>query len=771
MRGTRWLLLVAIAAIIFGVGVTYRKQKKTNEQNKLPNQQPLPPDVSSTYDGFDWHEKDQSTGCLKWEILAKGMRQAADSSHSELTDVMLRIYHKGAKQCDTKFDLVRSGAATYFDADGRLYSEGDVEITLGEPAEGEPPPTLISIKSSGVTFDRDTGHADTDRPATFDFKNGEGHSNGAVYDPPTKELLMKHDVVVDWHPVGTHTIPLHIEAPSLQYHETTAEIDLAPTGHMTRGDMVFDGDAPVIRLHDDGEGHKYIREIDAGHAHGTDIHSGRKLTYAADRVTVFYNDDHLVEKVAAEGNAVLTSAAESSQTDVAANHVELFFEAHEKESLLTHVTCDGHAVVTSKPLPEPGRQPTETHTLRSESIGMKMRPGGRDIEQVSSHPPSTLEFLPNLPAQHRRTLEGSDMIIGYAPRSRIESFRATGVKTTTYPDAEELRRNRAVATTASRELSARFDPQTSQLVFMEQTDNFTYQSGDRKARANKATFDEKQNVMTLDTGAAVSDATGSTIADHIRLDQSTDDFTAEGNVSSIRIPDKNRKNDSSMLSGDTPLHAQAGRMESSNRANRHLTRYEGNTLLWQGANRISAGVVEIDRDKHILIADGNVVTQAWEQPKNDEKTKNAPAVLTVVRAPHLLYTDADRLAYYSGGVQLDRPELCLKSKELRAWLADSKAESQLEKAFADGAVEISGARRDMSYNGASEHAEYYTKDPDQPAAKSIQKVILNGGTPQLVRTLAGRATTIQQSELIYYPNDGKLVGKGAASDRIPPKKK
>ena len=85
-----------------------------------------------------------------------------------------------------------------------------------------------------------------------------------------------------------------------------------------------------------------------------------------------------------------------------------------------------------------------------------------------------------------------------------------------------------------------------------------------------------------------------------------------------------------------------------------------------------------------------------------------------------------------------RPDLHVKSKELHAWLseskpepplqkadsqpekADSKADSQLEKAFADGSVEISGARRDTAYNGTSEHMEYYTRE---------QKVILNGGVP------------------------------------------
>jgi lipopolysaccharide export system protein LptA len=764
MRGTRWLLLVAIAAIIFGVGVTYRKQKTTNRKNAVAPPAQLPPDLSSDYpEGATWNSKDQNTGCYKWEIFSKGMSQAADSSHSELTGVVLKLYHKTATKCDDKFDLVRSAAATYFDSEGRLYSEGDVEITLGEPTEGTPPPSLISIKSSGVTFNTDSGKADTERAATFLFKNGEGHSTGASYDPPSKELLMKNDVVVDWQPATPHAKPLHIEAPSLQYHESTAEIDLTPTGRMTREGMTFEGDTPIIRLRDDGAGHKFIREIDADHAHGNDDTPNRKLTYAADRVWVFYNDDHLIERIVIEGNAVLNSTAETSETHVTANHVEMFFDPHDKESQLTRVTCNGQAVVTSNPLPAPGKQPTDSHVLRSENIEMKMRPGGRDIQTVSAHPSGTLEFLPNQPASHHRTLQGDEMLISYAAQNRIESFHATNIKTTTDPNADELKRNRAVSTTSSQDLAARFDPQTSQLASMEQTGNFSYQEGERKAHANKATFDQKQNVMTLDTGAAVSDATGVTTADHIRLDQRTDDFLAEGSVSSTRLPDKNQKSDSAMLSGDSPMSAQARKMESSNRLGNHHTRYEGNVKLWQGANRITADVVEIDRDKHSLIADGNVVTEAWEQPKEDEKKKSTAAVLTKVYAPHLVYTDQDRLAYYSGGVKLERPDLHLKSKELHAWLADSKADSQLEKAFADGAVEVSGARKENAYNGNSEHAEYYTKE---------QKVILNGGAPQLTRTVGGKQPTlIKQRELIYFLNDGKLVGNGAATDRIPPKKK
>ena len=771
MRGTRWLLLVAIAAIIFGVGVTYRKQKESNRENAPAAPEPMPDGLSSTFKDWSWTKKNQTTGC-RIVVSAKGMNQVQDSSRSEISDVTLQMFHKVNPQdleCSGKFDLVRTAAGTFFDSENRLVSDGDVFITLGET---DPPSSLISIKSSGVTLETESGKADTEKPTTFVFKNGQGSATGATYDPGTKDVVMKHDVIVDWEAATKHAKPMHIETPTLVYHEAAAEIDMTPTGHMTRDALVFDGENPILRLIADGDGHKFIKEIDATHARGSDVTPGRKLAYSADRVWVFYNDDHLVERIVAEGNAALTSTAESSQTetsqtDVNASRVEMFFEMRPKEndaghmeSQLARVVCDGKAVVSSKPLPVPGKAPADSHVLSSEHIVMKMRPGGKDIETVSANPSGVLEFLPNVPTNRHRTLRGDDMLITYAPKNHIEGFHATNATTTTDPNAEELKRKRPVSRTSSKDFSARFEPNSSELATMEQTGSFSYQEGDRKAHANKATFDRKQNVMTLDTGAGVSDATGSTSADHIRLDQNTDDFVADGNVTSSRLPDKDQKNNSSMLSGDAPLNAQARKMEY--RASKHQTRYEGNARLWQGANRITAEVVEVDRDKHTLTADGNVVTEAWEQPKDDAKKKSTAAVKTIVNAPHLVYTDKDRLAYYFGGVKLERPELHLKSKELHAWLNDSKAESQLEKAFADGGVEISGARKDNSYSGNSEHLEYYTKN---------QTVILNGGNPQLRRSAGGKETVMKEPELIYSLDDGNLKGHGLGSDRLPPKKK
>jgi lipopolysaccharide export system protein LptA len=778
----RWLLLVVIAAVLCGVVLTYLTKKKAIQAQVLATPQPLPPEIAGTSEEVVWTRKDQQTGCTTVVIKAKHMSEQKDSGRDDLVGARLYIYHK----CEEKYDVVESAAASFYPSEERLYSEGEVRISLGERADGDTPTSLASITTSGVTFDSETGHADTDRPTKYVFKNGEGESTGATYDPPTRELFMKHDVKIDWKAATPESKELHIEAPSLYYHESTQQIDLAPTGRLTRDGAIFEGDTPAIHMQDDGKGHRTIKEVDASKARGTEVQPNRKLDYAADKVWVDYNEKGKIQKIAGEGNSRVVSTAEYSDTTATANRVDLYFDPGQKDSVLTSAMCNQHAVVTSKPIAAPGHEPSETHIMRSEAIEMKMRPGGKEIESVVSQVPATLEFLPNLPAQHHRVLEGREMAIAYAAQNRIDSFKASDVKTSTDPNAEERSRNRAQSVTASRDMVAHFDPQTSKLVSMEQTGNFTYQEGDRKAHAAKANLDGKQNIITLDTSAAVSDATGSTAADHIRMDQTSGDFTAEGNVNSIRLPDKDQNKNSQMLSSDAPLHAQARRMEYSNarqeggKKSEGHTRYEGKAALWQGANRIEADVIDIDKDKHTLTAHGNVVSSLWEQPKDDDKKKGVSPVLTKVRAPDLVYTDTDRLAVYSGGVKLDRTGMQLQSRELRAWLADAGSDSSLDHAFADGAVDILGSSNGRTYHSDSEHAEYYTKVACPPdivpgIGPCIEpKLLLNGGRAKLVRTIKGSPTTMEGSELTYWANDDRLLMKGdpqGINTRIPPKRK
>ena len=775
MRGTRWLLLVAIAAVLGGIVFTYRNQKQIVLQAAPPKPKELPEDLRAASECWDWANTDaKNHNRITAQISAVDMRETKDSSRTELSGVTLRM---SSRKGDS-YNLVKCAQATFFRTDHRLYCEGEAKITLSVPGTvqlgsaqscrideqqeiaaaiaraGQPKHKLVTIDTAGLTLDTENHRADTDKPSTFSFERGEGKATGAVYDPETHELNMKSDVEIHYQPASPDAKPMLIQAGGLKYGEATSDISLSPWGRLIRDGMTVEGENPVIQLQD----HKEIRHVHALHAHGTDDVPGRNVQYSADELWMDFNEHGEVEKIVAQGNARLVSSSPSAETTVTANHVDMDFQVQNHESLLTRVAATGNGAVSEKPVPMPGREPGETHVLRSENLEMKMRPDGKELEQILTHGGGNLEFQPNAPAQHHRVLTGDEMRIAYGAQNRIESFNAVRVHTVTDPSAQELKpgpdgrpRNRAQAVTDSKELTARFDPKTSHMAAMEQNGDFLYKEGDRQARATKATLDSDQNVIVLDGFAKMWDATGSTGADRIRMDQRSGDFSADGNVNSSRMPEKDAKKNSQLLSGDDPLQAQARRMVSTNH-NRTI-HYEGNVLMWQGANRITAETIDLDREKRNLIADGNVVSNLWEQPKDDAK-KTAPAVLTVVHAPHLDYNDSTRLAVYSGGVDLVRSKMHVKSKQLKAYMAESGADSRLDKALADGTVTIVDSEPDRVRTGTGEHGEYYT---------SNQMVILTGAKARFSDNLG---EYMEGAKLTYNADTGTLQSDGPSKQPV-----
>jgi lipopolysaccharide export system protein LptA len=435
------------------------------------------------------------------------------------------------------------------------------------------------------------------------------------------------------------------------------------------------------------------------------------------------------------------------------------------DSTLTHAVGNGHAVLESRQVPDPPkRQKTpESRILKSNYIEMFMRPGGKDLDKVLTQAPGSLEFLPNEPDQHRRVLNGDKMTIVYGKQNAIQSFATSRVTTETYPSQVERERSAKsakpgqpppppppVGKTSSVFMTADFD-EKSQMKHMKQWDNFHYEEGERHAQASTALLDNDKNLMDLDAKARVWDASGSTDADHIQIDQKTGNFTGTGNVSTSRLPEKDKDESSAdLLDGDQPIQGRAAHMTSADK--NKVIHYDGDAILWQGSDRILASVIDLDRNKHVLVADGKVTTQLIDKPKKDEPP---PPTLpfTIVKAAHLVYRDETRLAHYTGGAIMNRPGLWVKGKEIRAFLSEKKdddddddgdSNSRLEKAITDGDVEIVDTTPKRKRTGTGTQAEYFTAD---------ERVILHGNLALLVDSLSG---TTQGKDLIYTTADDKL---------------
>jgi lipopolysaccharide export system protein LptA len=95
---------------------------------------------------------------------------------------------------------------------------------------------------------------------------------------------------------------------------------------------------------------------------------------------------------------------------------------------------------------------------------------------------------------------------------------------------------------------------------------------------------------------------------------------------------------------------------------------------------------------------------------------------------------------------------------LRATLAEAGADSSIEKAAADGMVEIVRSQPGRVLTGTSEHADYLVGE---------EKIVLRGGSPVLNDSQKG---ITRGEELTYFSGDDRLLVNGApaapASSRL-----
>jgi lipopolysaccharide export system protein LptA len=765
MRRFAPLILLGFVAIVSGVGWTYYERLKLAAASSPAKPKKLAPGLTATFHGWTYsHTSSQKTVI---RLQAEDFQEL--DGKDELAGVTLDIYNKDGQ----KFDHVTSAKAEFDVGTGTLYSDGDVEITLNVPVDEQPSGRLMSIKASGVHVESKTGKANTDRLATFKFDRGDGHAMGADYDPTTGELNLHSQVSMTWRGTDPGTIPMKIETDQLNYKERDGKVLLAPWSRLNRDTLLLNAGPAVVTVDHNGN----IQMVETTQAKGTDQRPGRNLDYAANQLVLEFNDNNQIKRITGVDQAHVLSAGETSLTTITSDRVVMDFETTSSDSILRVAVAQGHGTMESKPVIKPGVDPSETRVLKSDTIWTKMRPGGQEIESVETQGPGALEFLPNRPEQSHRWMNGDHIWMTYGAKNTLQSFRSIAVTTRTEkPREKDAKTDPAPELTWSKNLAATFLPNSSKLDYLDQSGDFRYEAGDRKAKAERALLDQPNNIINLIGGARMSDSNGTADADKIVMNQMSGDFTAEGNVTSSHVPDK-KKDDSGgggMLSEDEPLHARAKKMISKD--NNLLVRYEGNAVLWQGADRLEAETVEIDRDNNLLKAHGHVLSQLLDKTKDqdtakdgkgnavDGKSKAAPQssagtkpslrVFTVVKAADLDYNDDTRLAHYSGGATLERPDMLVKALDIHAYLRSDSDDSSLDHALADGKVEVHKRMPDRTRDATSEHAEYYVDE---------DKVILEGGQPRLVDSTRG---TTRGDKLTWYSSDDRMLVDGVPQQQV-----
>ena len=427
-------------------------------------------------------------------------------------------------------------------------------------------------------------------------------------------------------------------------------------------------------------------------------------TVTADEITTLLRQDNTVEQVTADGHVVADTHGKS-QANAQAPHAEIFLDAknqvksavmtggvivdaqgdHNAQGSAQRVVMDFgpnnslrrvHALENVRLVQIPEKGDGQTTELTANAVDFFARPDGHGLERAETIGAGKIRLLPapaSTAAKSRRHTPNS-------PPLRVASSKnpedATARSTTTITADKFIARfnqkgkldtlfgspnskmvsetpGQPQRTTTSANLTVAMNPAGGLGSIVQEGDfHFTepQPSGSREAWAERASYSPTDELLVLTGDPRIVDQGMTSTADRMRINRKTGDATGDGQVKTTYSELKEQPN-GAMLATAEPIHVTAAQMIAKRATG--TAHYSGGARLWQGANIVEAPVIDFDRDKRSMMAQGTTdqrVSTVFLKP--GENGKATPVNVTAAR---LTYVDAQRRARFDGGVICEAP--------------------------------------------------------------------------------------------------------------------
>jgi len=658
---------------------------------------------------------------------------------------------------------------------------------------------------------------------------------------------------------------LRLSAAGLRYEKETQEVGLRGPLKITEGWRRIEADSGVIFLdHQNRVTHAVLeggvrafdRECKSGSAASTDrwrttpvgvspnqlgCDSAEILTASAQKVEGDLDPvSRLLRALIADGNvqaaANRTADSGSMVTRLSARHVQLSFLEDRRgagngltsEPSNAKASGDVHLVVESSsgrrggasfvgglthargPTGIESTRPGSEGTLRQQSFEQKelvssellfdFAPGTGSLKEVKTAGAGTLTWIPSDSKDGKRIISAGQLLMAFDSQSRLESLRGlSGTRILLEPSSSNPK---AVPQQSSADqLEARIDPATQTLATVEQSGNFQFQEADRQARAKRASYSARTQVLTR-TGFPIPWDTGTRVsADRFRVNLQDDAVVGIGRVQSTHLaptttsqgmqqkegvsppvrvagvgpePTAASENASSQRGkvanagprlgttvADDPTNVLADRMQADRKS--QFVHYEGNVRAWHGYDVIESPSLDIDRNGRRISSGAGVITSHLESavskpefpsssPRGTSHEANVERRVSplTVRADKLDYFDAERRAVYSCQVRGEVEGMTLSADRVDVYFAASPA-GQVDRIVADGHITAVDPKRRVS----GEHAEYLA---------GPGTIVMTGGHPSIYDLEQG--FTSGQRLTFFIHDDSLLVDGGHQSPTI-----
>jgi lipopolysaccharide export system protein LptA len=786
-RLRRWLIAIAVLFIAVIAGMySYARLRERNVLKEVPNK--LGIDIRQTATGFQFSKSDGKR--TLFTIQASKLKQFKLDGSAELHNVSIVLYGRDS----SRFDQIYGDDFSYDKQSGNVTAHGTVQIDLQANPSGEAQPDQstpkelkdpIHLKTSDLVFNQQSGDAHTYARVDFQMPQASGWAIGIAYAAKTNTLTLESQIHVELENnenlFATHgqitrdPRVIVLNNPRLERTSGTVQAEqatffLGPDNHVER--VLAEGS-----LQAQSAGEKTNEEMRARADEGEAQLTGKKNQL---RTAILTGNVH-VERFGAQpmkadaGRAILEFAGEnelrkihaadgvrlaqhgaragsasgagstSQDFDVSAPIIDFFVAAGDR---LDHAITSGAARITISPAESSaGSGGESTRTASQQTI---ITAGRFDAKFAET------------PATQGNKLASRLASIHGAPDAKIVN---------SVPDMPDR-----VSTSES--VDASFLPeggigtivQRGSVVY---TDN---QPPNKRTQAwaETATYNPAENTLVLSGNPRVSDGGMATTARSIRINRSTDEAFADGDVKSTYSELKEQPN-GALLASSSPIHVTAASMTAH--GSTAVAVYQGNARLWQDANVITAPSMQFDRDHRSLVAQGNsrqpvstVLVQASDKSKpqktgpnselkaNTHAESNMPGVIAITSA-RLIYTDAERRAHYEGGVAAKGTDFSATARTADAYLLPRQqhpgdqqltGQGRLERMVAEGTVIVTEPGR----RAEGEKLVYTATE---------NKFVLTGGPPSIFDAERGKITGVS---LTFFQADDRVLVEGEASTPV-----
>jgi lipopolysaccharide export system protein LptA len=752
-------LLVLVVAGVY----LQRAYRAVRLRRALPST--VPSEVQQQSDNFSYSDVEQ--GRTIFTVRASHATQFKDQNRALLQDVWITVYGREGNRNDN----IHTRECSYEPASGGIRCQGEIQIDMqGAPQPGgKPAGQPMQVKTSDLTFNRETGEAATAAPVEFRFPQGHGHGVGVSYSTRDSTLRVNQSVEFDLNASDrAGGLPVNAAGTSLEIRRNEHSVVLAGPATVRQGDRQLSAAKISIALDENYRAQKALAEGNPVIRGGD---PGAKFSLAANHFQAALNQQGWIESIVAEG-----SVAGARQTSAGGDHLSaarLEFTMLPERNLVREMNASGGVTAESK-------QGADARSLKTSALRV-----------VFANAPGNARASQALPSQASVPAAGSQLV------QSIETLAPGAIESRTGNEAINVNARKFVAQFDS---NGRFEkllghsgvdltrqvpgsvPQSSsaaelvatigadgQWNTLDETGNVRFQQADRHATAATARMSRSTGMITLEGSPVLSDSMGRTTAASVAINQQSGELHASGGVVSTYLA--SASNDAVNL-GSGPAHISADSVSGSTTSG-HIV-YEGHARLWQGESVLEAARIELWRDEKKMQATGHVVAIFPQAPGSGPSFAIAPTkspsrptspTLWQIHAPVLTYWSDQGKAHLEGGVTATSDQGSLESRTLDVFLTPAGASGtepshpstshgvssgqpsgaggqQLSRVLAQGDVVVRQADR----RGTGEQAEYTAAD---------QKFVLSGGQPTF--TNASNDTTTGRSLTFFVASDTILV--------------